>query len=338
MTFPRLFLACLLVAFVAGIHPTLGQTSQSAIYDATALMNAKRGINVLLIPSSSGFNVVNPVTGQTDTTNVTAIPPYLNNPSGCLNTIVSILARIANVHADTASVRAAYKDNPFLRTILNRTDSLHPDFTRAPAATVAAIAAPTNVGNETQNAFTNIANGIADFLIARAQEEISISVFAKLQQFISRYPELDTLFPKTVALIKPVQAYDYNKTLQALKDAINQDLSNLIPRIALLYNIPRYQLLNQRVPAMTLVFAASTVVSDFDGKHKIGYALHDLGSQPYIKQVNDYARVLQLISILSNSLRAKQLTDKENGDYPYITPDFISSVTHNDANQLLQVS
>ncbi len=327
-------LSLVFIFLIAGVFISRAQTNQSAIYDATALMNAKHGTNALLIPTNNGFTVVNPVTGQTDeaNVNVNAVPAsYLGNPAASHTTIIAILARNAGVAATDAAVQAAYQNNPFLRDILSvPAAAAHPEYARVQPPQVNARLAPPNAGAGAQTAFSNIANGVADFLIERAQQEIAISIFSKLQQFISRYPELDTLFPKTVALIQPVAAYDYNKTLQALKDAINQDLAQLIPRIALLYNIPRYQLLNQRVPAMTLVFSASTIISDLDKKSGVGAALFDVSQQSYLRISNNYASILQLVCALSNSLRAKQLSDIDNGDYPYIDLEYVQSVTNRD--------
>src|SRR5436305_2104069 len=112
---------------------------------------------------------------------------------------------------------AAYQANPFLRTLVfrlttnsdslihNREDSL----TMVPH--FSGLSIPEKSGGLAQTALTNLANGVADFLVKRAEEEISISVIAKLQQFLIRYPEIDTLFPKTCALIKPFEVYEYSK-------------------------------------------------------------------------------------------------------------------------------
>src|SRR5215831_11607070 len=44
---------------------------------------------------------------------------------------------------------------------------------------------------------TNIANGIAEFMIKRAKEELTVAFFERFKKFSEEHPEFRILFPKT---------------------------------------------------------------------------------------------------------------------------------------------
>lgn len=310
------------------------QSHQSAAYDAAALLNAWNNIDVLAIPQGLGYTLVDPLTGAIDTTGVFSIPPrYLEQITSSNKIIRAILARYANLPDDAPldTLLLRYQENPFLRPLVVRL--LYPPVGASPVGPPAfglTAAPPTSSGAKPTNILTNIANGAADFLLQRAEDEISISIFAKLQQYLKQYPEVDTLFPHTCAIVNSVAPYDFSKTLQSLKDAVNQDLGQLIARLGLLYQIPRYQLLTQRVPALTLVFSASSLLSDLDGKYTMGRSLYRLNRQPYLDAPNNYASFLRFICILSGSLRAKTNAGPDDGDYPYVGSSFFATAAQND--------
>jgi len=303
--------------------------TQSIIYDAASVMNAKYGLNALLIPTSSDPFILDPLTGKAiDTSDATQLKNMSGNTSLSRDIVLSILKRNAGLpdQANESDVKTAYSANPFLKTFLDELSIHAVDSLRI----VSRHLFGANSGGLGGNIFGNLVNGSADFLIKRAQEEISISVFQKLKDFISRYPEFDILFPNTCALIKPVNAYEYNKALDAFKAAIHEDLKNLIPRISLLYDIPRYKLLNERVPSLTLVFSATSLIGELHDKSGFAATLYKLGQQSFLNEQNNYANFLKVLILLSNSLLDKKLSDPENKEPQYIQVEFIKLVTHND--------
>ncbi len=317
---------CFILLFLSVAIGTTAQTSRSLIYDAVALMNARRGLNAFTL---NGKTVVNTSTWTIDP-NATDPSGYLDSPALSKAIGLSILARYAHLSASTppdpVAIKAAYAGNPFLD------GTFTPDANPYPHQEYPGFAPSQPLTTDANNIFGNLVNGTADFLIQRAADELSISIFQKLQGFLANYPELDTLFPKTCALIKPVPAYDYNKTLQAFKDAIQQDLQGLLARVPLLYHIPKYQLLNDHVPSLTLAFAAADLIADIQAKHSVVWSLTDLGNAAFLKQQNNYASLLNIACILSNSLRAKLPGDADDGDYPYIDKAFLINSTNIDAS------
>jgi hypothetical protein len=308
--------------------------TQSIIYDAATIMNATHGLNALLVPQAAGWDIENPLTATKEGNAVTTTPISYLNPANSEAVILQVLIRNAGLAstATRADIIAAYAGNPFLNSLLPPAAPF--TTTSAPAAvnilTVGNYVAARSSGGMGHDLLGNLVNGTADFLIKRAQEEISISVFAKLKKFIVRYPELDTLFPRTCALIKPVEAYEYNKALDAFKAAIKEDLSEFISNVPSLYHISRYQQLNKRTPSLTLLFAACSLFNDLHGENGLAHSMYNLGQQIYLSENNNYAAFIKIITTISNSLQNKTLSDPESKYREYIHVEFVQQVTHGD--------
>lgn len=316
---------------------SLRAQNQSIIYDATAIMNAKYGTNALLIPlpgvpgaGTPAFEMRDPTNGQV----ITAAVPGLTSDS----IIYKILRRNAGLPVGTApaAIMAAYANNPFLANIIS--DAPPAKLGATDLSTVDGFFASGESAGIGSNILGNLVNGTADFLIKRAQEEISVSVFEKLKAILEKYPEFSKLFPRTCALIEPIPAYEYSKALVAFKAAIKEDMESFIGNISSLYEIPRYQLLNQRIPALTLLFSASTVLSETNGEKPFAESVSILGDETFVTAPNNYAAIIRLLTIISNSLTDQTLANAAYKPINYIHPKFISNVTHDDPALLALLS
>ncbi|NVM66674.1 hypothetical protein FHW88_004992 [Mucilaginibacter sp. SG538B] len=74
---------------------------------------------------------------------------------------------------------------------------------------------------------TNMANGIALFLIDRAKGEIDEAFFVRLNDFLAKYPEFATLFPNTRVFLSNFKSWEYANLLNTLKEAFNKDIKAL---------------------------------------------------------------------------------------------------------------
>ncbi|MCR8557263.1 hypothetical protein KXD93_06405 [Mucilaginibacter sp. BJC16-A38] len=324
---PYFLLLCLLLS--TGV--CCAQSTQSAMYDAIALMNAKNGINAIFNAHPHGFDIIDPLGESQPLLNKQVTPDsFIKNENVSQKIIIAILIRNANLPAGTSynDLKKVYAKNPFLSDIF---DDSKAGFKISQDATLAGLSGITiseQSGGVAGNIGGNLVNGVADFLVKRAGEELSASVFAKLQDFINRYPEFNILFPKTRALLKPIEPYDYAKTLVALKAAIQDDLDGLPAQLPLLYQLPRYKMLNKQVPELTLVFASAQLFSELHGKSSLSKSLNDLDTAGFLKEQNNYSTMIHLADITSNSIRKKLLSDSDDGDYPYFTAQDIGLATH----------
>jgi len=79
---------------------------------------------------------------------------------------------------------------------------------------------------------TSLADGLAQFLIKRAKQELAMAYFDKLQQILgdsTHFKDLYTVFPQTYQTIKVMgtEIYNYQNYLQSLRSSFEKDLSNL---------------------------------------------------------------------------------------------------------------
>ncbi len=314
----------------------VAQTAQqSAIYDAIAIMNANHSINVIMIPDAIGYYTIDPITGERGNGGqTTALDASLKKSNNSTDIIKKILKRNANLKDDATDLelQSAYSNNPFLKSLVLPTpvafnaaklgDNLAPFITNPSS------------GISGTTFMKNVANGTADFLIKRANEEISVAVIQRLKTFTAHYPEFSVLFPRTINLIKPVAAYDYAKTLNALKSALKEDLDQLPANLPQLYSIPRYKAINDRAPVITMIFTASEMLNALHGKKSLGQSLHSLDTCKFLSAENNYASFVRVVTLTSDNLRKKSLTDSADDDLDYISTDEINKITNNqDANK-----
>jgi hypothetical protein len=73
---------------------------------------------------------------------------------------------------------------------------------------------------------TNIADGLAKFLIERGKQELSMAFFDKMREEFIKYPEIKALFPLTFEILDEVENHNILTLLQELKDAFAKDLMN----------------------------------------------------------------------------------------------------------------
>ena len=328
------YFASLAVCIHLLVFSAAAQNQQSAIYDAIALMNLQHGINVIMIPDAGGYHTIDPLTGEEGTSGQTVpLDQSLTKIADSKKIMLDILARNAGLPAGSSetTVKAAYANNPFLKNLLNTSPVAFAAKSSTLRDAINSFDVDPNAGGALTDIFKNVANGTADFLIKRANEEISVSVIQKLKDFTAHYPEFEVLFPRTISLIKPVAAYDYAKTLNALKIALREDLDQLPRRLPQLYELPRYQKLNARVPVMTLIFTASEMLDALNDKKGISWSIHDLDSCKFLNAENNYAGFVRVVILTSDNLRKKRLNEEEGKDFEYISVHDINEVTNSKA-------
>jgi len=82
----------------------------------------------------------------------------------------------------------------------------------------------TNLGNTD---VTNETSAFARVLAEHAKEELNVAFFNKMKERLNAYPELKTVFPKTVSFLDMIETFSYASILNALKEAFEMDMQNL---------------------------------------------------------------------------------------------------------------
>jgi hypothetical protein len=75
------------------------------------------------------------------------------------------------------------------------------------------------------------ADGLAQFMIKRAEEEMSVYFFQKLEKLFGIYPEFKVFFPNTIQLLRRIELNNYSNYLQSLQQSFESDCIELSGRL-----------------------------------------------------------------------------------------------------------
>ena len=175
---------------------------------------------------------------------------------------------------------------------------------------------------------TNIADGIARFLIERGKQELSMAFFKRFNEDLKTYPELTYLFPQSFHIIQNIEIYNIQSLLQELKDAFCKDLLNMPGNILSLRNIKPLVLnicngnsrcktkvdnANKRIEKIKTVFSSRPLVLSLltmqavlDGNNIIEIADKICADESVCGQNDNFSGLIQVSSILLESFRTSE--------------------------------
>ncbi len=124
------------------------------------------------------------------------------------------------------------KGNSFIANYLNSGGS----FSAAgdPPVTTAAFNSISKIGSLN---VTNIADGIAKFLVKRTKEELTVAFFDRFKEVFDSYPEFQLLFENTHRNFKIIESFEFNRYLKTLRVDFFKDIDNLHINIAKLNSV-----------------------------------------------------------------------------------------------------
>ena len=237
------------------------------------------------------------------------LSPY-HNPENAQRVIQSILSRNAGADDELPldTLGTLYAANPFLAGLAGPRIAL-----RDTSTFVAA-----NVFLETEASFaggagltTRLADGYAQFLIERINEEANVAFFEQMQRTMNRHEELQLLFPESYEFLGKIKAYNFQIALNALKASFETDTKSILTNVSKLTQMPRYQALLRQHPQLTLAFVACDVSGmALQGKHPADL-IHNLYTKNYIKTTaNEYTSAVRLTGLFSYCFRDIQLGEE----------------------------
>jgi hypothetical protein len=165
---------------------------------------------------------------------------------------------------------------------------------------------------------TNLADGLAKFLVKRTKEELTLAFFSKFRTSLRKYPEFEITFPSTFDLMVLLdgEIYNYNSYLDGLRTAFIKDmkvlptnLQSLVRTRASAENVGLTLALedllsigqafvDERRPYEIFQFMASESAA-IQQKNRVDSIKND----NVRRQVRDLASSLRLTNLLSESLR-----------------------------------
>ncbi|MEO6819935.1 MAG: hypothetical protein ABI266_05445 [Ginsengibacter sp.] len=155
---------------------------------------------------------------------------------------------------------------------------------------------------------TNIADGLARFLIKRGREELNIAFFNQLKDFLNdkKYEECKVLFPETIDLLDKIDSYKYSAFLENLRNVFHKDLGNLIVHMNQVIDLPKYESLVHH-KEIKLVLGTANIVSELSQAGKSimpDSIIWQLAALPWDSVSRNLSNSLKLLNLISQSIRA----------------------------------
>lgn len=178
---------------------------------------------------------------------------------------------------------------------------------------------------------TNIADGLARFLVKRTRQELSTAFFQKFRKAVNDTKDLVTLFPKTVVLLNAIddEIYEYERYLENLKAAFKEDIADIYTHLdGIIANHPEFFKANYQLEAAlrTGTYIARELKNQaHPGDILAGYPLETLP-----EAVGDnYKGIVQTMQLVSISLR--DTTTSVKGNYWVAIPQIRELVNNRTA-------
>ncbi|ACU60902.1 hypothetical protein [Chitinophaga pinensis] len=233
---------------------------------------------------------------------------------------------------DAVAIIAAFKaNNGFAKGLFNTS------VTRGDKA----VSMPESVGGDLMSAIggidvTKFATGLAEFMINRSKQELTIAFFDRFKEFGKKNPEFGALFPITYNNLSNLLAYQYPEMLPALRSGFFEDIKALTYHLDDLLALPKYQALLKDLPEVAVVVRYIALMHDMEsGAKGAATVLENIAAFPEWDQIKNsnksagcknFGAALTLANVFSGSLRAKQ------------TPEDTTSawVTEKEVNAMLE--
>jgi hypothetical protein len=233
---------------------------------------------------------------------------------GNKKTKIAILAYYAGCDTTLDAIKKAYKDNKFIRpdefensaniTIANSTGG-------SGSLVRKAISAAGGLD------VTNLADGLARFLVKRTTEELNIAFFDDLRKFLERpeFRDLQTVFPETYRtfLIIGDEVYNIERYIQTLRESFRSDLANLTTNLRTI--VDNHPLFFEKYPELRgTLFSGLYIAESIRDKKHPGLLLEDYetGCADCLEDLRGpVAASIQVLRLFSESLKDSITSDTD---------------------------
>jgi len=237
-----------------------------------------------------------------------------------------LFAIFKNYGIDAKSFKNLQKDsdyNPFLYQLFE-----HENNKLAPEMNLAELnnnvpAATNLIGGIGNLDVTNIANGIAEFMVKRGKEELTIAFFNRFQKFAKQHTEFQILFPKTFNNLSTLLSYSYTEWLPALRTGFYNDLQNIPANIDGILSTDDYKALFKNLPEVNVAIRSIKLADRIkNGKLTVAEGLKEFAAFSELSNKNienssigfkNFASSVKLTYVLSEALRSTDKIPNELG-------------------------
>ncbi|HYG19285.1 MAG TPA: hypothetical protein VD816_10155 [Ohtaekwangia sp.] len=216
-------------------------------------------------------------------------------------TKLKILAYYADVETIPDVVMDAYDSNKFLVDVARQVTNV--STAQSDKAFPGLSAAFSAVGGLD---VTNVADGLARFLVKRTKEELNVAFFDRFNAHLrdDRYKDLRTVFPQTYRTFTIIgdEIYNYERYIQTLRENFRNDLNNLTTNLpTIVENHPAFFNAHPALEAM-LMSSLYTAESLRDNVHP-GDILNEFPTAYLNKLQPAWTGSIQTLQLFSASLR-----------------------------------
>ncbi|MDB5006985.1 MAG: hypothetical protein JWP45_1378 [Mucilaginibacter sp.] len=168
---------------------------------------------------------------------------------------------------------------------------------------------------------TNLADGVAQFMVKRAKDELTIAFFNRFKTYAANHPEFGILFPQTTANLSNLLAYNYTSMLPALRTGFYTDLNGIAGRLDSALAQPDCQRLFKNFPEIRVAIR-SVNLADSIAKQQLSAAdaLNSFAHFPefskdsvaFSNDFKNFSNSVKLANIFSKALRDSAKTQSKS--------------------------
>jgi hypothetical protein len=157
---------------------------------------------------------------------------------------------------------------------------------------------------------TTIANGIAQFMIERAKQELTVAFFERFKKFANENQEFQVLFPKTTDNLSNLLSHRYPDMLPALRTGFFEDIKSTPYHLDDVLELPRYHALLKNAPEVRVAIRSVRLIYELESGES--HAADILNSFTTLGEWTDpsasnsfknFGSGVKLAGVISNSLR-----------------------------------
>lgn len=172
-----------------------------------------------------------------------------------VNEVYSILKKYVGVTSNSKdSIQKAFEGNPFLGFDKQASFGAFNGGGSNPLSSIAGLDV------------TKFANAIADLMIERAKQELTLAFFNRFKKFSKKYPEFKILFPKTTDNLSNLFTYTYPQMLPALRKGFFEDLEKITYHLDDVLELPKYRHLLNNFPQVSLAIRSIRLIHELESK------------------------------------------------------------------------
>lgn len=283
-------------------------------------------------PTAAGGSSTTNLGSHTQIVKATGIPYYdalslSRHASLPLSSIEEILQyyNYASSSIDTAAIIKAYQHNPFLKDSVSEFLRVYSGARLQGALGLSFL--PSALSSLGGLDVTNLADGMAKFLVARTKQELAAAFFDRFKVALadSDFRDLRTLFPSTCTTLNAIgnEIYNYDAYIQTLRESFEKDLSNLSANLPnIIDNYPDY--FGRHKGLAGLLRSACYIGEELKERQHPGQILRDYPDY-FLDSLNrNWEGAIQTLQLVSESLRdTSQVTDSTSY---WVSPNQVASL------------